>query len=68
MVCKYDNFRKNYRIGMRFCTFLERPKRKEGFVNQPFLTNGFSFIHQKGFSKNKKFNFPAKIYEIQKKS
>ena len=27
----------------------------------------FSFIHQKSFSKNKKFNFPDKIYEIQKK-
>ena len=30
-------------------------------------TNIFSFIHQKVFLENHKFNFPAKIYEIRKK-
>ena len=28
----------------------------------------FSFIHQKRFYENQKFNFPDKIYEILKKS
>ena len=41
--------------------------RKDDFVKQPFLTKGFSFIYIKIFSKNQKFNFPAKIYEIRKK-
>ena len=27
----------------------------------------FIFIHQKRYYKNKKFNFPAKTYEVQKK-
>ena len=60
---KHDNFRKNYLNGLRFGTFLEGPKSKKDFVNQPFSTNGSGFIHKKRFSKNEKFNFSAKIYE-----
>ena len=32
-----------------------------------FWTNGSDFMHQKPFTKNLKFNFPAKIYKVRKK-
>ena len=38
VVCKHDNFRKNYQIGLKFDTPLEGPKRKDKFVNQPHPT------------------------------
>ena len=64
---KHDNFRKNYRIGLRFGILLKVSKRKNELANQPFLNNGFTFIHRKRFSKNQKFNFSAKIYKTRKK-
>ena len=38
---------------MHFGTILEIPKRKDKFVNQPFLTIGSGFIHMKRFYKKK---------------
>ena len=62
----YDNFRKNYWIGLCFGTLLEGTKSKNELVNQSFFTNGSVFLHKKHFSKNHKFIFPAKMYEIRK--
>ena len=70
IVCRryrHDNFQKNDRIGLLFGTPLEGRIRNDKSVNQPLLINGSGFIYQKRFSKNQKFNFPAKIYEIRKK-
>ena len=47
VVCYRDNFWKNHQIGLRFGRLLQGPKRKDEFVNQPRLTNGYGFIHQK---------------------
>ena len=41
----------------RFCVLAHFLKAQ----NQPFLINGSNSIHQKRFSKNRKFNFPAKV-------
>ena len=38
----------------------ESPKRKDGFVNRPFLTDGSGFIHKKRFRKHRKFHFPER--------
>ena len=65
VVCKRDNSRKNYRIGLHFDTILEVPKGMNEFVYQPFLTNGSGFIHQKRISKNQKFNLSAKICDTE---
>ena len=56
-----------YKIGLRFGIPLEGPERKDEFFNQLFLINGSSFIYKKRFSKNQKFHFLAKIYELRKK-
>ena len=66
VVCKHDNFRKNYQIRFRFDTLFYSIKRKNGFVHQSFLTNGFLvFIHQKRFLQNQKIHFPVKIYKMR---
>ena len=39
---------------------LEGPKRKDGFVNQPFLPNGSGFIHKDVFVKLKNLIYPQK--------
>ena len=62
----FDKFQKDYWVGMSFGTPLESRKKDE-FVNQKFLTNGSGLIHKKRSSKNQRFNFPSKIYEIQEK-
>ena len=46
------SFQKNLQINIRL------------FFHKNYI---FSFIHQKGFYENKKFNFPAKLYEVRKK-
>ena len=38
VVCKHDNFRRNYQIELKFVTTFEGPKRKNEFFNKPFLT------------------------------
>ena len=43
------------------------PKKMDEFVNQPFLSNVSGFIHKKQLCRNKKFNFPAKIYKTRQK-
>ena len=51
-----------------YLLLFEGPKRKDKSINEPFLTNDSDgFIHKKRFCKNKKFYFPAKIYEIRQK-
>ena len=47
--------------------FYQSRKSMNKFVNQQFLTNASGFIYKKRSCKNKKFHFPAKIYEIRQK-
>ena len=60
VVCKHDNFRKNYRIGLKFWTPFEGPKRKDKFVDQPFSSNGSDFIHKNALVNIKNSIFPPK--------
>ena len=63
LACKHYNFQKNYRIGLCLDTLLEGPRRKDEFVNLPFLSNGSSFIYKKHFSKNQQL-FISKINQL----
>ena len=58
IVLKHDNIRKNYLIGLRFGILLKGQKRKDEFVNQPFLINGSGFIYEKRFSRKKNSIYP----------
>ena len=59
-VCQHDNVQKSYRIGLRYCTLPGGLNRKDKFINETFLNNGFGFIHQKYFYKNQNSIFPTK--------
>ena len=59
-VCGHYNSRWNYLIGTKFGTPFEGPKRKDEFVNQPFLTNGPDFNHKNVFVEIKNSIFPTK--------
>ena len=54
-------FEKKYRIGLKFGAPLKDFKGKDNFVNQPFFTNVFGFIHKKRVCKNQKFIFDLHI-------
>ena len=60
VVGKHDNFRKNYRIGLRFGILLKVSKRKNELANQPFLNNGLLSSIENGFLKIKNSIFPPK--------
>ena len=60
----YPGYEKN--VGKQNCLFEKDLKiRFSLFFYKSYI---FSFIQQKLFYENQKFNFPAKIYEIRKKS
>ena len=63
IVCKHNNFRKNYWIGLHFCTLLEVPNRKEISHFRPtVLVSSIKNV----FLKIKKSIFPPKYTEYGK--
>ena len=63
-ICKHDNFRKNYRIRMRFGKLLEADKKRVYLLTSHSLPTILLLYIENIFQKIWNSIFPVKIYQI----